>query len=159
MRFLHTIITLSLAILVSAQNFVPTGANGQFPACAASCAVLQQAQSTCLTQTGQQQTGLAAENCFCQSATLQGLYSTPDALCVAECPTSTDRAGLRTWFMSFCAQVGQGIDPNAQTSSATPTATATDSTGTTTATATDAGSSDSSTTAQNGSASQSNESW
>ncbi|KPI46044.1 uncharacterized protein AB675_612 [Cyphellophora attinorum] len=159
MRFLRTIITLSLALpLVAAQNFVPTGANGQFPACAASCAVLEQTQSTCLTQTGQQTTGLAAENCFCQSAALQGLYSTPDALCVAECPSSTDRAGLRTWFMSFCAQVGQGVDPNAQTTSATPTATATDSTGTSTPTAIDAGSSSGSNSTTQ-SASNGNESW
>ena len=130
MRTFYTILTLSLApLLISAQNFVPTGASGNFPACAASCALLSQAQTTCLSQTGQQTTGLAAENCFCQSATLQGLYSTPDALCVAECPTQSDRVNLRTWFMSFCAQVGQGVDPNAQ-ASATATATETASTAT-----------------------------
>lgn len=108
-------------LLCAAQNFLPSGADGNFPACAATCALLQQAQSTCVAQTGQQTSGLAAENCFCQSAELQSLYSTPDALCVAECPTASDRVGLRTWFTSFCAQVGQGVDPNASSTGGTST--------------------------------------
>ncbi|ETN38460.1 uncharacterized protein HMPREF1541_06495 [Cyphellophora europaea CBS 101466] len=107
-------------LLSSAQNFVPSTGLGNFPACAANCAVLQQAQSTCLAQTGQQSSSLAAENCFCQSPTLQALYTTPDAVCVAECPTQQpDRVNLRTWFTSFCSQVGQGVDPNAPTTSTT----------------------------------------
>lgn len=114
MRLTIQVFAILLApLLSSAQNFLPTGADGNFPACAANCALLEQAQSTCLAQTGQQSTGLAAENCFCQTGTLQGLYTTPDAICVAECPTSSDRVNLRTWFTSFCAQVGQGVDPNA----------------------------------------------
>jgi hypothetical protein len=118
---IHIFALLVAPVLVTAQNFLPSGADGNFPACAASCALLEQAQSTCLAQTGQQSSGLAAENCFCQSATLQGLYSTPDAICVAECPTASDRVNLRTWFTSFCAQVGQGVDPNASASGATST--------------------------------------
>ena len=122
MRPTLQLFALLLAPLLStAQNFVPSAANGNFPACAASCALLQQAQATCLAQTGQQTSGLAAENCFCQSATLQGLYSTPDAICVAECPTASDRVNLRTWFTSFCAQVGQGVDPNAAANGGTST--------------------------------------
>jgi hypothetical protein len=123
MRSTIQILTLFLTtpLLSLAQNFLPSGADGNFPACAASCALLQQAQSTCVAQTGQQSSGLAAENCFCQSATLQALYSTPDALCVAECPTESDRVNLRTWFTSFCAQVGQGVDPNASSSRAATT--------------------------------------
>lgn len=122
MPSLRCIITLSLApllVFAQSQTFLPTAASGNFPACATGCAVLEQAQTTCLSQTGQQTTGLAAENCFCLSATVQGLYSSPDSLCVAECPNESDRVNLRTWFMSFCAQVGKGVDPNAQTSAAT----------------------------------------
>lgn len=143
---------LAPQLALAQQAFLPTGANGNFPACAASCAVLESAQSTCLTQTGQQATGLAAENCFCQSGSLQGLYSTPDALCTAECPTESDRVNLRTWFMSFCAKVGQGVDPNAQTTS-TQAATTVVTTSTNIPTATGA---TSGTTSQS---SKSNQSW
>jgi hypothetical protein len=132
---------LAAPILSSAQTFLPTGASGNFPACAASCALLQQIETTCLTQTGQQATGLAAENCFCQSGSLQPLYSTPDAICTAECTSETDRGSLRTWFTSFCAQVGQGVDPNASTATtATPTTGATTGTNTNAPTATSGGS-------------------
>lgn len=122
MRFGTPALAVLLApLLSSAQSIIPSGASGNFPACAANCAVLQQAQSTCAAQTGQQSSALNTENCFCQSATLQALYSTPDAVCVAECPTESDRVGLRTWFTSFCSQVGQGVNPNSATTGATAT--------------------------------------
>jgi hypothetical protein len=104
---------------VSGQNILPTSSSTQFPSCASSCAVLLQIQSTCST-TGN---SLANENCFCQSSTIQPLYSTPDALCTAECTTESDRVLLRTWFLQFCQQVGAGIDPNAQTTTGTQQAT------------------------------------
>jgi hypothetical protein len=122
----HILLLSATALLSRAQNFVPTTADGNFPACGASCAVLQQAQSTCISQTGQNN-ALAAENCFCQSATLQGLYTTPDAVCVSECPQSQDRVNLRLWFTTFCSQVGSGINPaSTSTTVATTTSTSTD---------------------------------
>lgn len=122
MRLAIQVLALLLAPLFSsAQNIIPSGASGSFPACAASCALLQQAESTCASQTGQQSSALAAENCFCQTPSLAALYSTPDAICVAECPTPSDRAGLRTWFTGFCSQVGQGVDPNSATNGPTST--------------------------------------
>ena len=87
---------------------IPSSGNSAFPACAVGCAVLQQAQTTCQPSADTQ---LNFENCFCQSSTLAALYSTPDAICTAECPTPSDRALLQTWFGTFCQQVGQGIDP------------------------------------------------
>jgi hypothetical protein len=151
----HILLLSATALLSHAQNFVPTAAEGNFPACGASCAVLQQAQSTCITQTGQNN-ALAAENCFCQSATLQALYTTPDAICVAECPQSQDRVNLRLWFTSFCSQVGSGINPaSTSTTVVTTTSTSTDA-----PTATDDQSSSSSSSSDNGSSnSNSNKSW
>jgi len=97
---------------------IPTSATSSFPACAVSCAVLQQAQTNCQPQATTQ---LNFENCFCQEPTLAALYSTPDAICAAECPTASDRTLLQSWYSSFCQQVGQGIDPLTAVASASTT--------------------------------------
>ena len=87
---------------------VPSSGSSTFPACAVSCTVLQSAQTACQPSASTQ---LNFENCFCQSPTLAGLYTTPDALCTAECPTESDRTLLQSWYTQFCQQVGAGVDP------------------------------------------------
>lgn len=87
---------------------IPSAGTSTFPACAVGCVVLQSAQTACQPSADTQ---LNFENCFCQSPTLAALYTTPDALCIAECPTQSDRTLLQSWYGSFCQLVGQGVDP------------------------------------------------
>ncbi|KIW26455.1 uncharacterized protein PV07_09548 [Cladophialophora immunda] len=108
---------LSLLRFVSAQSIVPTSSSPQFPSCAVNCAVLLQAQTACVPPAVPATNQITYENCFCQSSFLQALYSTPDAICTAECTSESDRALLQTWFTSFCQQVGSGVDPLESTTS------------------------------------------
>ncbi|OAP55111.1 hypothetical protein AYL99_10811 [Fonsecaea erecta] len=108
---------LGLLRFVSAQNIVPTSPSDQFPSCAVNCAVLLQAQTACVPPAQPATNQITYENCFCQSSFLQALYSTPDAICTAECTSESDRALLQTWFTGFCQKVGSGIDPLETTTS------------------------------------------
>lgn len=118
---LLTVASIALLNLVSAQNIVPTSPSSSFPSCAVNCAVLLQAQTACIPPNVAATDQITYENCFCQSASLQPLYSTPDAICAGECNTAeSDRETLQSWFLNFCKDVGQGIDPL----TASPTATA-----------------------------------
>lgn len=113
--------SLFLSNLGFAQNFVPTTPSSAFPACAVSCTALLQAQTLCLPPNVAAAANINYEMCFCQSSLLAAIYSTPDAICAAECQAPNDRALLQTWYRSFCSSVGQGVDPASTT--AAPTAT------------------------------------
>jgi len=105
-----------------AQNFLPTTSSSDFPGCAVGCNLLLQAQTLCVPPAVAVTSQFTYENCFCQSSLLQGLYSTPDAVCAAECTTESDRVLLQTWFRTFCNAVGQGVNPVSSTT-LQPTAT------------------------------------
>jgi hypothetical protein len=108
-RYASLLLCASMATAQDTRSLiVPAAGTSSFPACAVNCAVLQQAQTACQPSATTQ---LAFEQCFCTSAFLGALYSTPDAICTAECPTASDRTLLQSWYSSFCGQVGQGIDP------------------------------------------------
>ena len=152
-------IILTISSLVSAQAIVPQRASGSFPQCATSCAVLLQAQTQCEPPTAAQASEITYENCFCQEPILTGLYSTANAVCTAECPSASDLTLLQTWFLKFCQQVGQGIDPlvtdtssTLQVVTVTSTSTGTASTSSATAVVTGSGPSQEA-------ASPSNKSW
>ena len=106
-----------------AQSIVPTAGSSTFPSCAVNCAVLLQAQSTCIPPNAATTNDITYENCFCQSSLLQALYSTADSVCATECTAESDRTELQTWFKGFCSQVGQGVDPLTTTASLSPTGT------------------------------------
>lgn len=97
---------------------IPSSGSSTFPACGVSCAALLQAQTNCQPQASTQ---LNFENCFCQDPSIAALYTTPDALCVAECPTPTDRTLLQSWYVGFCQLVSQGVDPLTAAATATTT--------------------------------------
>ncbi len=108
-RYAELLLYTSMATAQDTRTLIiPSSGSSAFPACAVGCAVLQQSQTNCQPSADTQ---LNFENCFCQSPTLAGLYSSPDLICTAECPNPPDRALLQTWYSSFCRQVGQGIDP------------------------------------------------
>lgn len=122
-----TFASLAIALVfhldfISAQNFVPTTSSSDFPGCGVGCNVLLQAQTLCLPPNVATTNNINYEMCFCQSSLLAAIYSTPDAVCAAECQIEADRVLLQTWYRTFCSSVSQGIDPLLSTTTA-PTAT------------------------------------
>ena len=111
----------SIVVTTMAQSIVPSASSSTFPGCALSCNVLLQAQALCTPPTAATTNQLAYDNCFCQSTLLQTLYATPDSVCAAECSIAADRTLLQSWFIGFCQQVGQGVDPVATTAATQPT--------------------------------------
>ena len=98
---------------VSAQQVIPSAADSSFPQCGLVCAVFVQQQSICANSYPGGSPGLTYDQCFCQATTLQPLYTTTESVCAGECQAPSDRALLQQWFINFCNQVTQGIDPNA----------------------------------------------
>lgn len=150
---------LSLFLNVTrAQNFLPTTSSPDFPGCAVGCNILLQAQSLCVPPAVAVTSQFTYENCFCQSSFLQGLYSSPDAVCAAECTIESDRVLVQTWFRTFCNAVGQGVDPLASTTLA-PTATQSVVVITVTSTSTPPGSTSTGTGSANRGGSEPSQSW
>lgn len=123
---MHNVLSILTFLLVlfldvaRAQNFLPTTSSTDFPGCGVGCNLLLQAQNLCVPPAVAVTSQFTYENCFCQSSLLQGLYSSPDAVCTAECTIESDRVLLQRWFTSFCSAVGQGVNPLA-TTAGTPT--------------------------------------
>lgn len=136
-----------------AQNFLPTTSSADFPGCGVGCNLLLQAQSFCVPPAVAVTSQFTYENCFCQSSFLQGLYSSPDAVCTAECTIESDRVLLQRWFTGFCSAVGQGVNPLASTGAATATATGSVTVVTVTSTSPPSGSTSTSTSSGSGSGS------
>ncbi|KAK5675350.1 hypothetical protein LTS10_012117 [Elasticomyces elasticus] len=86
-----------LAALSSAQLI--TNGNSQLPSCASTCTLLSQAAQACGGTTSSNQ---AIWSCFCQSAYLTTLYSSPSGICDATCTNPTDNQQVMTWFTSNC---------------------------------------------------------
>ncbi|KKA21758.1 Integral membrane protein [Rasamsonia emersonii CBS 393.64] len=61
-------------------HLLPTAASSTFPACALSCTTLQQAQSGCVPPAAPVSNQATYVSCFCQSALLTSLHTTPDSL-------------------------------------------------------------------------------
>ena len=131
-------VLLTITTMASTQQIIPTSTSGSFPACAVSCAALLQAQQTCSASYPGGTPQLTYENCFCQSASIAALYSTADSVCAGECQVESDRTELHAWYLSFCNQVAQGIDPNAVSTQPAATASTTVVTITSTASSTPA---------------------
>lgn len=116
-----------------------TNGNSQFPACASTCTLLNQAAEAC--------GGTAAANqaiweCFCQSGYLAPLYTSATGICDQFCTNSADNQQVQTWFKSNCGTdhgasehanpgSGSGATTVVITSTTTPTAVSTASTSTT----------------------------
>jgi hypothetical protein len=119
---------LGLVPLVFAQNvqLLPTAASSTFPACALSCAVLTQAQDSCIPPAAPVTNQATYVNCFCQSALLTTLHTSPDSLCTAYCTVESDRQLLEQWYNNFCTSGGTAATTKSSTTvSSTGTATAT----------------------------------
>lgn len=86
-----------LASLTSAQLL--TNGNSQLPSCASSCTLLNQAAQACGGTTTADQ---AIWVCFCHSAYLTSLYSSPNGICDQSCTDPSDNQQVMTWYTSNC---------------------------------------------------------
>ena len=94
-----------LAHLALAQQTSTTLLPGD-PPCAQTCSILVQAQSACVPPAAQPASQDTYKSCFCQSAFLGPLRSTPQQnLCAGQCPDS-DWGKVTGWFEGFCGGGG-----------------------------------------------------
>ena len=88
---LHPISTLS-------QTLIP----GNLPTCTASCAQLQNAQTSCTPAGGAPVSNdQTYQSCFCQSALLTTLKQQPGAQLCTQC-SPQDMQTIQTWYQGFC---------------------------------------------------------
>jgi hypothetical protein len=90
--------TTLLAVLCASRTSAQLLAQG-LPACAQSCTILNQAATAC--------GGLASANqviwsCFCQSAYLTTLHSSPSGICDAFCTDASQNQQIMTWYQGNC---------------------------------------------------------
>jgi len=99
----QSILLIAIATTAWSQVIVPTTGTDTFPACAASCPLLLQAQTSCLPPAAPVADQATYDSCFCQSALLQPLKSSPWGVCGVVCPTQVDTAALQAWYGGYCA--------------------------------------------------------
>ena len=87
------------------------------PACANQCQPLYTAQYACIPPQAPVSDDAAYRSCFCQSAFLHNLYSTPAGLCDGICPPD-GLAQIRNWYVGTCGQKAVA-SPSAATSAGT----------------------------------------
>jgi uncharacterized membrane protein YgcG len=107
-----------------AQGVLSNG-NSQFPACAQSCSLVNQAAQAC---GGTASADQGIWSCFCQSAYLRTLYTSPAGVCDATCTNAADTQQLMTWYKSNCG-TDNGVSEHAAASSNTGAAGSAGSTG------------------------------
>lgn len=136
-RFITALAPTTLFILLAnhpistlSQVFIPNN----LPTCAASCAQLQNAQSSCTPAGGAPVSSDATyQSCFCQSALLSTFYSSPGVQLCTQC-SPADNQQIQTWYQGFCKagasalQSGGASSAASQPASATAVAKATSST-------------------------------
>lgn len=115
--------------LTAAQTIIPP----TIPICAQTCAILLDAQRGCVPPAAPVEDPGIYQSCFCLSALLTQLPSSPAAVCPS-CP-SADLVQLQSWFSGLC-KPGSPVNPvsapptvttflvSSTTSRAVPTATA-----------------------------------
>ncbi|OCL13926.1 hypothetical protein AOQ84DRAFT_371747 [Glonium stellatum] len=114
------------ATVASAQTVIDYS---KLPACARQCGVLSQAETGCVPPAAQTTNQATYQSCFCQSAFLTTLKTSP-SLCEPACDAA-DAAAIENWYVALCN--GPVVEPAAATT--TTTTTATTATGTATGTA------------------------
>jgi len=122
---------LALSTLAGAQSVIDYT---KLPACAQQCNILAQAQANCVPPAAPVTTQDIYQSCFCQSALLTTLKTSP-ALCQTAC-SADDATKIEQYYIALCN--GPTVQPPETTTTTTTTATATTS-DTSTATGTAAG--------------------
>ena len=124
-------ILLYILSLISAQQVTLIPAS--LPACAQSCPLLIQAQGACVPPAALVTNPATYQSCFCQSAFLGPLRSSPTSnICAPQCPDA-DFATIGTWYKGLCG-IGGAAPPATTlitTSTGSPTSTSATSSATT----------------------------
>jgi len=96
------IVAFALITYGVAQTILPSSGSATFPQCALSCETLVAAQNSCLPPAAPVSDQSIYTSCFCESALLTQLHTSPDGTCDANCPGESDRQLLENWYNSFC---------------------------------------------------------
>ena len=88
---LPALLTLLVPLIHAQQALIPNN----LPACAAQCTILQNAQTSCLSNPS------AETSCFCQSTLLGPLYANLGAQLCPSC-SSADIQTIQTWYQGLC---------------------------------------------------------
>ena len=87
---------------------------GILPACAGACPSLTDAQASCVPPAAPATDQTTYESCFCQSAFLQPLFTSPNGVCDAFCAQpELDR--IWQWFTGLCQNGVEPIDEEGNT--------------------------------------------
>ncbi|KAI9668301.1 MAG: hypothetical protein M1821_001121 [Bathelium mastoideum] len=109
---------LTLLPTTSAQQLLQYGAN-ELPTCAQGCTLLNQAQSACVPPAAPVTNQATYQSCFCQSAYLRTLYTTPNGVCDAYCGQS-DLVKIQQWYDGLCKSGAAATIPPSSSSSSAP---------------------------------------
>jgi hypothetical protein len=96
-----TLLLVQLLLLSPARSQL---LGNNLPACAKSCAILEQAQGSCESNPS------AAQSCFCQSALLTPIKNSNSNLCAPAC-SDADWGTIASWYKSTCANGGANPSP------------------------------------------------
>lgn len=99
-----TIASIFASTVISQDPLVPSSGSDIFPACAANCPILKEAQSSCQASPDNDRATVVA--CFCESSLLTTLHSTPQGICDDTCTSPGDLKKLQSWYSSFCESGG-----------------------------------------------------
>lgn len=118
---------LTLSITAASAQLLTDG-NSQLPSCATNCPLLNQAAQACGgTQSADQQIW----SCFCQSAYLTTLKTSPSGICDGVCTSSNDNQQLMTWYNTNCgSDYGASEHAGSQTGASASASTTSAATGT-----------------------------
>lgn len=122
---LTIIVAFVLTTYGGAQTILPSSGSATFPQCALSCETLVAAQNSCLPPQAPVSDQSIYTSCFCESALLTQLHTSPDGTCDANCPAESDRQLLENWYNSFCNSGTTTSTTTDGTSSATTLSTVT----------------------------------
>ena len=97
-------ITLTQTTLL---NFAP----GALPSCANTCTALYNAQDACVPPAAPVTNEANYRSCFCQSAYLAPLYTSPAGVCDRACG-GADLTKIQSWYKGLCGQrAAAGVTP------------------------------------------------
>ncbi|KAL2795400.1 hypothetical protein BJX66DRAFT_170020 [Aspergillus keveii] len=130
-RSLPTLFYLTLAFssstLAQDVTLLPSAASASFPACGLTCTNLIQADAGCTPPTVAVTNQQTYVSCFCQSALLANLQTSPWGTCDT-CTTQSDSDLLQSWYSNFCANGGNTEDTDSTSETEDETEDETDTT-------------------------------
>ncbi|KAF2405418.1 hypothetical protein EJ06DRAFT_525935 [Trichodelitschia bisporula] len=118
----------AILLLLSTLTLIPTATaqavidQSKLPSCAASCQLLNAAQSLCVPPSAPVTGQTTYQTCFCNSNYLTPFKTTPNGVCDSECSSASDRTAIQQWFLGLC-NGGAVVTPSSTDSAAASTST------------------------------------